>query len=145
MTEDTTNLNVRTIGGPPSMQLGHHGYEIFQISVGGEPHTVHHHRLLALLEYGMDEIEDKVVHHENGIPWDNRVENLRPLTRAEHASEHADATPVHDKYACWALYEESELTYDEVSDVLGLNASNVATFIKWVRDGNYKIKTEVDA
>ena len=30
------------------------------------------------------------VHHENGVPWDNRPDNVRLLSRQEHLQEHGD-------------------------------------------------------
>lgn len=48
------------------------------------------HRLLAVAEYGFDEVVGKQVHHENGVPWDNRRENIVPLTDAEHMEEHRE-------------------------------------------------------
>lgn len=46
------------------------------------------HRLLAVAEYGMDEIDGKHIHHKNGIPWDNRPENIEPLSPSDHMSLH---------------------------------------------------------
>lgn len=47
------------------------------------------HRLLAVAEYGFDEVVGKVIHHKNGIPWDNRPENIEPMFRTEHTSMHS--------------------------------------------------------
>jgi transposase-like protein len=46
------------------------------------------HRLLAVAEYGIEAVKDKHIHHENQIPWDNRPENIEPLTASEHMSLH---------------------------------------------------------
>jgi len=46
------------------------------------------HRLLAVAEYGLDEVIGKDVHHKNGVPWDNRPENIELLTRSEHQTLH---------------------------------------------------------
>lgn len=46
------------------------------------------HRLVAVSEYGFDEVSDMEVHHKNEIPWDNRVENLQLMLAGEHSSYH---------------------------------------------------------
>jgi len=40
-------------------------------------------------------VKDKHVHHKNGIPWDNRPENLEAMSRQEHRTIHnqPDYTP----------------------------------------------------
>ena len=60
------------------------GYERINCNDG----KVRHHRLLAVAEFGFDAVKDKIVHHKNSIPWDNRPENLEIMTQAEHASLH---------------------------------------------------------
>jgi hypothetical protein len=49
---------------------------------------VYVHRLLAVAEYGFEAVSNRVVHHENGIKWDNRPENIDVMTRGEHQNEH---------------------------------------------------------
>jgi len=46
------------------------------------------HRLVAVAEYGFDSVVGKVVHHKNGIAWDNRPENLELMTNEEHSRRH---------------------------------------------------------
>jgi len=46
------------------------------------------HRLLAVAEYGFEAVCDKDVHHKNGVPWDNRPDNIELLTRSEHTKIH---------------------------------------------------------
>lgn len=48
------------------------------------------HRLLAVAEYGFDAVAGKLVHHRNGIPWDNRPPNVEPVSRSSHAKHHYD-------------------------------------------------------
>lgn len=47
------------------------------------------HRLLAVAEYGLDEVVGKDVHHKNRIPWDNRPENIELLSKEEHGRMHS--------------------------------------------------------
>jgi len=35
-------------------------------------------------------VKDKDVHHNNGIPWDNRPENIEPIPKEEHAKLHTE-------------------------------------------------------
>ncbi|NHX37186.1 MULTISPECIES: HNH endonuclease [Halolamina] len=46
------------------------------------------HRLLAIAEYGPEAVGGNVVHHENGIPWDNRPCNIEVMGRGEHSALH---------------------------------------------------------
>lgn len=55
-------------------------------SHGGK--TVFVHRLAAVAWYGFESVSDRVVHHENGVKYDNRESNLEPMTRAEHRRVH---------------------------------------------------------
>ena len=66
------------------------GYEKWHAwdSRTGEKEIVSVHRLLAVAEYGLDAVVGKDVHHENGIPWDNRPENITPMSRREHTAHH---------------------------------------------------------
>ncbi|WP_226043428.1 HNH endonuclease signature motif containing protein [Natrinema sp. DC36] len=49
---------------------------------------VYVHRLLAVAEYGFEEVVSKEIHHRNGVQWDNRPENLEVLTPADHRRLH---------------------------------------------------------
>jgi len=53
-------------------------------------------RVVAIGEFGLDSIVGKDVHHKNGITWDNRPENLEPMSRSDHMRRHA-TTRVYDK------------------------------------------------
>jgi transcriptional regulator with XRE-family HTH domain len=48
------------------------------------------HRLLAVSEHGFEKVIDSDVHHINGIPWDNRPENLELMDPESHGSLHAN-------------------------------------------------------
>lgn len=46
------------------------------------------HRLLAVAEHGFGRVSDSDVHHVNGIPWDNRPDNLELMSHGEHTTHH---------------------------------------------------------
>jgi len=61
------------------------GYEAWK----ADNKTVFVHRLAAVAWFSLEAIENKSIHHESEIPWDNRESNVKPLTRAEHRRVHA--------------------------------------------------------
>lgn len=65
-------------------------YEQWKCETGpGKADTVLVHRLLATLQVDeLDELEGKHVHHQSGIPWDNRLENLEVVSPEEHSNIH---------------------------------------------------------
>lgn len=65
------------------------GYEQFRTRCNYETQAVSHHRLLAVAEYGIDAVKGKVVHHKNGIKWDNRPDNIELMTDSGHKRHHA--------------------------------------------------------
>lgn len=67
-----------------------HGHPLWKTSNGKNNEDVMYvHRLQAVAEWGIEAVKGKDVHHKNGIPWDNRVENLKPMSPSEHSSQHA--------------------------------------------------------
>ena len=50
--------------------------------------SVRVHRLLAVAKYGFDAVCGSDVHHINGVPWDNRPENLSLMGHGEHTTHH---------------------------------------------------------
>lgn len=68
------------------------GYEKWRHAVNYEDGRVDHrvsvHRLLAVAEWGFDTVCGMDIDHENGLKWDNRVENLNVLTSEEHTKKH---------------------------------------------------------
>jgi len=132
-------------GGAPTLRIGSGGYEHFIVSQNNEKSRVEHHRLLAAAMYGFDEVEGKHVHHKNGIPWDNRPENLEVLTPSEHLRKHRDVTTDSKKLAIWALYESTDYKYREIAEMFDENTSNVGEYLSYVRNGKTKPKVEVEA
>lgn len=60
------------------------GYSVVHV----DGHQVRVHRLCAAAWFGLDEIKDRIVHHESEARWDNREENLRVMTPSEHWTHH---------------------------------------------------------
>lgn len=69
-------------------EVSYDGYERWEDTYGGATVKVRVHRLVAVAEYGFEDVADKVVHHKNEIPWDNRPENLELMTPGEHTKHH---------------------------------------------------------
>ena len=63
-------------------------YMTVQHKVNGEQKSILVHRLLAVAEYGIASVADSVVHHKNGVKWDNRTENIVVMDRGEHTRLH---------------------------------------------------------
>jgi len=66
------------------------GYEIIPHKHLGDKFTAFIHRLVAVAEHGYESVDGKIVHHKNGVPWDNRPENIELLTVAEHNRKHQE-------------------------------------------------------
>ena len=64
------------------------GYGAWGARYNGGMDWVYVHRLLAVALYGFDEVADNVVHHKNGVKWDNRHENIEVMSLGEHTSLH---------------------------------------------------------
>lgn len=48
------------------------------------------HRLLAVAEYGFDEVKDRDVHHKIPIPWLNTHDNIELVGKSEHGEYHTN-------------------------------------------------------
>jgi hypothetical protein len=75
---------------PPHFETVPRGYERVSHKYDTESRYVSVHRLAAVAWFGVDAVAGNHVHHENGIPWDNREENLQVLPPGEHAEKHTD-------------------------------------------------------
>lgn len=56
---------------------------------------------------------DEVVHHENEQTWDNRLENLKVITRSEHAQHHNAGRERNDQGQFAAVQAPAGRTWDE--------------------------------
>lgn len=63
------------------------GYEVIKCGVN-DKHVEHHRLLATLLVDDLSELDGMHVHHENGVRWDNRLENLGILSVSDHTKEH---------------------------------------------------------
>lgn len=50
---------------------------------------VYEHRIIAEQIINRRLVKNEVVHHKNGIRWDNRIENLEVMDAIEHAKMHS--------------------------------------------------------
>lgn len=128
---------------PLNIRTDNEGYERFQTKVDGAHLSFAHHRLIAVAEHGFDSVTGEVVHHKNGIPWDNRPENLQLMEQPDHVREHLEEIPRHEKTAMWAL-RETDCTAEDVGEMFGHSRSTVTTVWKRIEDGDYPI-TEANA
>ena len=72
----------------PKPRTNAYGHEMWRNYSDGTNRAVYVHRLLAVAKYGTERVKGNDVHHINGVPWDNRYENIELLTREEHNKEH---------------------------------------------------------
>lgn len=87
-------INVRRSGQlqtPVHHYFNNQGYEHIRTHVDGNLKDISVHRLVAVAEYGVSILkeDDLVVHHKNGVKWDNRPQNLEIMEESEHLSKHA--------------------------------------------------------
>ncbi len=86
------------------------GYEASKCQLDGGGQVLIH-RLVAVAEHGFDAVIDSEVHHLNGIPWDNRSDNLIPVTGDIHRAITALENCSNDELEVVAEYIDN-LTYD---------------------------------
>lgn len=72
-------------------------YERIDSRYDGDRVKVYVHRLVAVAEYGIDQVVDSHVHHESGHGLDNRPGNLTLMTEDEHKRLHANRRERNDQ------------------------------------------------
>jgi len=77
---------------PAQFLTDHEGYELVRSKHSGVLKHARVHQLVAIAN-GSEPAKvfsdgEHQCHHVNGIPWDNRPENIEVLTEREHADEH---------------------------------------------------------
>lgn len=90
-----------------AIRVEEQGYVRWRSTEAGRERTCSVHRLLAVSEFGIDAVKEMEVHHSNGIPWDNRAENIELLTKEEHVSHHSTGESHH--YAKLTRREVAEI------------------------------------
>jgi predicted DNA-binding protein YlxM (UPF0122 family) len=91
--ERRPNYVTRVLRNPGAgfVQADARGYEMIKHSVKDHTYNFPIHRLLAIAEYGYEVVKGAVVHHKNGIKWDNRPDNIELFdSQAEHMKHHGE-------------------------------------------------------
>lgn len=94
---------------PPTFYTESDGREAWHCQIDYQQYMVLHHRLLCVAEYGLEEVTDSVVHHKNGIPWDNRPNNLEVLSQTEHVDKHTRQGDMSEKLSPEQVREIREM------------------------------------
>lgn len=101
------------------------GHEVWQT----EERVFEVHRLLAICEFGADAVAGMHVHHENGIPWDNRPENLELVSNSAHQSKHRKVTGL-DRLRIAELYENGDTSYRKLHETLDYDEVTWSTLME---------------
>lgn len=124
---------------PASFKTSENGYERASSKLDGEKDSVAVHRLVAVSEYGFDALDGMVVHHKNGIPWDNRPENLEVMPQSLHVREHFEEIPVSDKIAMLEMSVNSPATHEAIGTAKGVSRSTVNTIVARAKRGGLNV------
>lgn len=119
---------------PPHHSIADDGHERWRVQSDGTQYAIPVHRLVAVAEHGVDAVEGMDVHHKNGVPWDNRAENLQLKTREEHMRDHSDNRHGRNE-APWRNKEqlkEAYCTHDTQKETANMLGCSKSTLRKWL-------------
>jgi predicted transcriptional regulator len=110
------------------------GYETWQTSIDGETEIMLVHRLLAIAEYGVEDVKESIVHHDKNIPWLNTPENLEVIdSQKEHLLGHDEerygSAPWRDEDIMRELHHEQKLTMPEMAESFGCKRATVSRWL----------------
>jgi len=83
------NINTRDFGdyqNHTTVRINDKGYYVARCQAGDTDDRFYIHRLVAVAEYGFDEVFKMDVHHKNGCKIDNRRSNIELFDSGEHMS-----------------------------------------------------------
>jgi transposase-like protein len=116
-----------------------HGHPRWKATNGdNNEDIVYVHRLLAVSEWGFDHVAGKDVHHKNGVPWDNRIDNLEPMKTGDHMSHHSSGqdnwenkdTPWRNKNKLETMYIEKKMGPPQIAEELGCGPSTIHRWLE---------------
>jgi transposase-like protein len=129
------------------ISFGHtiNGYERWEDHSGDEVNAISVHRLLYIAHHGFEPIKNKEIHHQNEIPWDNRIENLEALTTLEHKLLHGSndgEAKWRDKELMRELYIEDQLSTKEIGEKVECDPSTV---YRWLKKHEIRVRSRSEA
>jgi predicted nucleic acid-binding Zn ribbon protein len=89
------------------------------------------HRLVAKMFLGV-ESNDTIVHHKNGLPSDNRVENLQPTTIKDHNVLHNQKYPTEKLCVVCGGAFTPEVTKRKRQQACGPTCKSILLKQRWV-------------
>lgn len=94
-------------------------------------------RLLAVAENGFDAIKEKVVHHKNGIKWDNRPSNIELMDRPDHTRMHnsgENSAPAKlttsEVREIRQRYKNEDISYKDLAEEYGVSTGTIGPLIR---------------
>jgi transposase-like protein len=123
------------------------GHELWKASdARGGDDVMYVHRLLAIAEYGLNAVAENHVHHENGVPWDNRPDNIEPMNPEEHHRHHKQQfqdtwqnkdTPWRDEELLRELYVKRGIGTETLGERFGCAPTTVR---RWLREYDIEVR-----